>query len=208
MAIRNGPLWDKVMKGAVCLGLFLAFWSVQWVIPDFYQELFRLSLAGDVDGLIEYISSFGIYAALISIFMITVTDMTGLPSIPFLTVNGAIFGLVPGLIISWVGEVLGTELSFLILRTGLRRQAIHVISRHHLRNQLDKYSRFSTLAMARSIPYIPNVPFTAVGKVPRVVIEVLLGHDLIHLSQHGGRLMFWVVLTVLICYCWHRHQQA
>lgn len=194
MAIRNGPLWDKVMKGAVCLGLFLAFWSVQWVIPDFYQELFRLSLVGDVDGLIEYISSFGIYAALISIFMITITDM-------------------------------GTELSFLILRTGLRRQAIHVISRHHLRNQLDKYSRFSTLAMARSIPYIPNVPFTAiaavshlsqkdhflataVGKVPRVVIEVLLGHDLIHLSQHSGRLMFWVILTVLICYCWHRHQQA
>ena len=158
-----------------------------------FRKLFRLSLAGDVDGLIDYISSFGIYAALISIFMITITDMTGLPSIPFLTVNGAIFGLVPGLIVSWVGEVLGTELSFLILRTGLRRQAIHVISRHHLRNQLDKYSRFSTLAMARSIPYIPNVPFTAiaavshlsqkdhflataVGKVPRVVIEVLLGH--------------------------------
>lgn len=199
MAIRNGPLWDKVLKIAVCLGLFLAFWGVQWVIPDFYQELFRLSLAGDVDGLIDYISSFGIYAALISIFMITVTDMTGLPSIPFLTVNGAIFGLVPGLIISWVGEVLGTELSFVILRTVLRRQAIHVISRHHLRNQLDRYSRFRTLAAARS---------TAAGKVPRVVIEVLLGHDLIHISQHSGRLAFWVVLTVLLCYCWHRHQQA
>ena len=225
MAIRNGPLWDKVLKIAVCLGLFLAFWGVQWVIPGFYQELFRLSLAGDVDGLIDYISSFGIYAALISIFMITVTDMTGLPSIPFLTVNGAIFGLVPGLIISWVGEVLGTELSFVILRTVLRRQAIHVISRHHLRNQLDRYSRFRTLAAARSIPYIPNVPFTAIaavshlsqkdhflataaGKVPRVVIEVLLGHDLIHISQHSGRLAFWVVLTVLLCYCWHRHQQA
>lgn len=225
MAIRNGPLWDKVLKIAVCLGLFLVFWGVQWVIPDFYQELFRLSLAGDVDGLIDYISSFGIYAALISIFMITVTDMTGLPSIPFLTVNGAIFGLVPGLIISWVGEVLGTELSFVILRTVLRRQAIHVISRHHLKNQLDRYSRFRTLAVARSIPYIPNVPFTAiaavshlsqkdhflatvVGKVPRVVIEVLLGHDLIHISQHSGRLFFWVILTVLICYFWHRHQQA
>ena len=192
MAIRNGPLWDKVLKIAVCLGLFLAFWGVQWVIPDFYQELFRLSLAGDVDGLIDYISSFGIYAALIS---------------------------------SWVGEVLGTELSFVILRTVLRRQAIHVISRHHLRNQLDRYSRFRTLAAARSIPYIPNVPFTAIaavshlsqkdhflataaGKVPRVVIEVLLGHDLIHISQHSGRLAFWVVLTVLLCYCWHRHQQA
>jgi hypothetical protein len=64
MAIRNGPLWDKVIKGAVCLGLFLAFWSVQWVIPDFYQELFRLSLAGDVDVLIDYISSFGIFLSL------------------------------------------------------------------------------------------------------------------------------------------------
>lgn len=31
MAIRNGPLWDKVLKIAVCLGLFLAFWGVQWV---------------------------------------------------------------------------------------------------------------------------------------------------------------------------------
>lgn len=76
--------------------------------PDFYQELFRLSLAGDVDVLIDYISSFGIYAALASVsFMITVTDMTGLPSIPFLTVNGAIFGLVPGLIISWIGKSWG-----------------------------------------------------------------------------------------------------
>lgn len=27
MAIRNGPLWDKVLKIAVCLGLFLAFWG-------------------------------------------------------------------------------------------------------------------------------------------------------------------------------------
>ena len=35
MAIRNGPLWDKVLKIAVCLGLFLAFWGVQWVIPRF-----------------------------------------------------------------------------------------------------------------------------------------------------------------------------
>ena len=82
MAIRNGPLWDKVLKIAVCLILFLAFWGVQWVIPDFYQELFRLSLAGDVDGLIDYISSFGIYAALISIFMITVTDMTACRRFP------------------------------------------------------------------------------------------------------------------------------
>ena len=138
--------------------------------------------------------------------MITVTDMTGLPSIPFLTVNGAIFGLLPGLLISWVGEVLGTELSFVIMRTILRRQAIHVISRHHLRNQLDKYSRFPTLAVARSIPYIQcsftaiaavshisqkdHFLATAVGKVPRVVIEVLLGHDLIHISQHSGRLFF------------------
>lgn len=114
MAIRNGPLWDKVLKIAVCLGLFLAFWGVQWVIPDFYQELFRLSLAGDVDGLINYISSFGIYAALISIFMITVTDMTGLPSIPFLTVNGAIFGLVPGLnFLGWRSPGDGTELRYL-----------------------------------------------------------------------------------------------
>ena len=161
MAIRNGPLWDKVLKIAVCLGLFLAFWGVQWVIPDFYQELFRLSLAGDVDGLINYISSFGIYAALISIFMITVTDMTGLPSIPFLTVNGPFSDSCRALSFPWVGEVLGTELSFVIMRTILRRQAIHVISRHHLRNQLDKYSCFPTLAVARSIPYIPNVPFTA-----------------------------------------------
>ena len=35
MAIRNGPLWDKVLKIAVCLGLLLAFWGYQRVIPDF-----------------------------------------------------------------------------------------------------------------------------------------------------------------------------
>ncbi|WP_293988200.1 TVP38/TMEM64 family protein [Megasphaera sp.] len=222
MSIRNGPLWDRVLKLAVLLLIGFELWLVQVVIPDFYSQLFHLTLAGDIDGLIRYISSFGAYAAAISVFMITLTDTTGLPAIPFLTVNGAIFGLLPGLILSWIGEVLGTELNFIILRTVLRREALRVISRHHLRTQMNKYSNVRTLTIARAIPYIPNIPFTAlaavspislkdhtiataVGKIPHVVIEVWLGHDLIYFSQHSERLVFWVAAAAVICYLWKRH---
>ncbi|MDU5310354.1 MAG: TVP38/TMEM64 family protein, partial [Dialister sp.] len=62
-------------------------------------------------------------------------------------------------------------------------------------------------------PYSPNILFTAIavltklttrqhlrasliGKIPSVAIEVILGHDLIHFSEHGMRFVILFILTL------------
>ena len=77
--------------------------------PEFYDQTIQLTLAGDIDGLGDYISSFGYGAFAVSIGLLIFCNVFGIPTIPFLTVNGALFGLIPGLVISWLGEVLGIE---------------------------------------------------------------------------------------------------
>jgi uncharacterized membrane protein YdjX (TVP38/TMEM64 family) len=155
--------------------------------------------------------------------MIILTNMTGLPSIPFLTVNGVIFGLGPGIIISWVGEVVGIDSGFIIMRHILRDKAKKLIAKKGMAAKLDSYSTIRTMTIARAIPYTPNVLFTAIGalssitfrdhtvatligKVPAVVVEVWLGHDLLKFSKYGGRFLIWVVVVsiIYVLYRWYR----
>ena len=84
-----------------------------WYInPHFYKTIWQLSARGDMMGLSEYIASFGYFSAIITIVLLAICNMTGLPTIPFLTVAGIIFGIIPGIIISWLGEFIGCILSF------------------------------------------------------------------------------------------------
>ena len=112
-------------------------------------------MEGDLDGLTDYIASFGYSAILVSVFMIIFANALAIPSIPFLTVNGVIFGLVPGIIISWIGEVLGIEVSFRLTRTLLRNQAKKVIQRSNKLEKLDSYSCIRTIMLGRAIPILP-----------------------------------------------------
>lgn len=112
------------------IGIFLlllagtaCFFAVKTYYPEFYDMTISLTLAGDVDGLSAYISSFGYGAFAVSILLLVVCNVLGIPTIPFLTINGALFGILPGIIISWVGEVVGIEISFHIGRIFLRKEA-------------------------------------------------------------------------------------
>lgn len=79
--------------------------------------------------------------------------------------------------------------------------------------KLDRYSSVKNMALARAIPYSPNILMTAVavlsklstkehfkatfiGKIPSVVIEVVLGHDLIYFSEHWLRFVILLILCV------------
>ena len=78
-------------------GVVLILWLIQVMLPDFYSTMWWLMIRGDLDGLTDYIASFGYAAIGVSVFMIAFVNAIGIPSIPFLTVNGIIFGLVPGI---------------------------------------------------------------------------------------------------------------
>lgn len=208
-------------------GIILILWLIQVMLPDFYSTMWWLMIRGDLDGLTDYISSFGYAAIGVSVFMIAFVNAIGIPSIPFLTVNGIIFGLVPGILISWVGEVIGIEISFRLTRTLLRNQAKKVICRSNMLEKLDSYSCIRTIMIGRAIPYSPNVVVTAfsalshisyrdhfianaIGKIPAVVVEVWLGHDLLRIQEHWGRLLILLVAVAIVYgFIWwqkkHRH---
>lgn len=205
--------WLMRLGGVLLVALM--FWSIQLAAPDFYSIMWHLTVRGDLDGLADYISSFGFYAIGVSIFMIAFVNAIGLPSIPFLTVNGIIFGLIPGIIISWIGEVIGIEISFRLTRTLLRKQAQKVISKSKMLEKLDSYSCIRTVMLGRAVPYAPNVVVTAfsalshisyrdhfianlIGKLPAVTVEVWLGHDLLRIQEHWGRLIILLVIVAVI----------
>ena len=190
----------------------ISVYLVRMYYPEFYYHTIHLTMAGDVDGLADYISSFGYGAFLVSIGLLIFYNLQGI--LQFIhTVNGALFGLLSGIFISWVGEVIGIEISFHIGRIFFRKEARRLIEKKHMLTKLDKYSCVKNMALARAIPYSPNILFTAIavlskltsrehlkstliGKIPSVIIEVWLGHDLIYFSEHGTR--FIVLLFLLL----------
>lgn len=223
--VKKRTVYDILVKTAVIVVIAVIFISIHWVIPDFYSTLWHLTWRGDVDGLSAYVSSFGYGAWAISVFMIALCNVTGLPSIPFLTVNGVIFGLGPGLIVSWLGEVIGVELSFLIMRTIFHESTQQFIERRGLTAKVKSYSTLRNMIMLRSIPYSPNVVITAIaavsavtmrhhfiatiiGKVPSVGIEVWLGHDLLNFAEHGARFCVLAIVTIVVCYLYRRYRNG
>ena len=199
---------DKLKKVLGLIGLILicavSFFIVKTYYPEFYYHTVSLTMAGDINGLSKYISSFGYGAFAVSLGLLVFCNIFCIPTILFLTINGALFGLIPGLLVSYLGEVIGIELSFHIGRVFFRKEAREFIEQKHMLTKLDKYGSVKNMALARSIPYSPNILITAlavlsklsikehlkatlIGKIPSVLIEVLLGHDLIYFSKHGDR---------------------
>lgn len=188
-------------------------WYINYLNPHFYKTIWQLSARGDIMGLSEYIASFGYFSAIITIVLLAICNMTGLPTIPFLTVAGIIFGIIPGIIISWLGEFIGCILSFVFTRFFFRAHTEKLIEKNNMLTRLDSYSNMKSMLIARSIPYSPNILITAlgavsslsfkahfwatfIGKWPSVIIEVFLGHDLLNLAEHGLRFIFLVVLCI------------
>ena len=218
---------DKLKKVLGLIGLILicavSFFIVKTYYPEFYYHTVSLTMAGDINGLSKYITSFGYGAFAVSLGLLVFCNIFCIPTIPFLTINGALFGLIPGLLVSYLGEVIGIELSFHIGRVFFRKEAREFIEQKHMLTKLDKYGSVKNMALARSIPYSPNILITAlavlsklsikehlkatlIGKIPSVLIEVLLGHDLIYFSKHGDRFVLMLLLVIGICAV-HRWQK-
>ena len=218
---------DKLKKVLGLIGLILicavSFFIVKTYYPEFYYHTVSLTMAGDINGLSKYITSFGYGAFAVSLGLLVFCNIFCIPTIPFLTINGALFGLIPGLLVSYLGEVIGIELSFHIGRVFFRKEAREFIEQKHMLTKLDKYGSVKNMALARSIPYSPNILITAlavlsklsikehlkatlIGKIPSVLIEVLLGHDLIYFSKHGDRFVLMLLLVIGICavHRWHK----
>jgi putative membrane protein len=213
-----------LLSGLVLLGLL-----VYVLVPGFYDDMWELILSGDVQRMAEVLQSYGPWAMVISFALDVLINALGfLPSIFFSTANGLLFGVVPGIIISWLAETVGVVLSFMIMRYILRDTAHKVIEKSEFLLKVDDFSGKNGLVMmlfARSIPYFPSGIITAlgaisqislrdyiianlIGKFPSTALEVIVGHDTVLLQDNLGRLAVVVlVATVIYFLLWKGYQR-
>ena len=207
-----------ITKLVVFLGLGLLVAAIEFFAEDFFQRTFTLAVSGNVNGLVEYLRSFGPWALVIS-FLLDVLINAGsvFPSVFLSTANGLIFGLPLGIVVSWLAETVGVVLSFLLMRFFFRDTAELLIAKSNSLQHIDEASGEKGLywmAVARMLPYVPSGILTAigavsrisvkdyiianlVGKFPSTALEVVIGHDLVNFQENSLRLGVLVSIGIL-----------
>ncbi|WP_425061017.1 hypothetical protein SCACP_17840 [Sporomusa carbonis] len=185
--------------------------------PEFFHHAYGIIEKGDIAALAEYLRSFGTSAILITIILFVVMTFTIV--FPFMILSGAagiVFGLFWGIIISWAGEVTGALFMFVFARYFFRHAVEGWIAKSRYLKQVDDYSAangFKALLIARLLPLAPSGIITAVaaiskisfkdfflatvlGKLPPVVVKVLLGHDIVFAGENMNRLIAIILLVI------------
>jgi uncharacterized membrane protein YdjX (TVP38/TMEM64 family) len=143
-----------------------------------------------------------------------------IPSVFITGANVLMWGPWLGGLYSWIGEVLGSSVAFILYRKGI--YAVKVVRHQHWKwiqmiNQSSAGGQALTLILARITPLIPSVivnllgaitsiPFslfflaTAIGKLPSITLEVLISYDFIHIQQNYIRLGMTLIVCILIIF--------
>ena len=107
--------------------------------PSFYSDFWRVATSGSMQETMDYIASFGIWAMVFSFLLDVLINALGfLPSIFVSTANGLLFGIVPGIILSWLAETTGVIISFILMRTILRSSAEKLIAKSKYLKKADE----------------------------------------------------------------------
>lgn len=197
--------------------------------PVLFTKLAYLTVAGDIAAIVEILRSYGMWAMAVSAVLNILINILGfLPSIFISTANGVVFGIIPGVIISWLSESAGVIISFWLMRGLLRRAAERIIAQYCYLKKVDEFSGangFKMMLLARALPYFPSGIITAVGavssirfqdyalatllgKLPATALEVLIGHDVVTYEQNISRLSLLTgMLLLLYLMLWRRKRR-
>lgn len=218
---------DTISKIVVAVLLIALVGLIHVFAQDFFTNTFKLAISGNVNGLVEYLRSFGPWAMVVS-FVLDVLINAGsiFPSIFLSTANGLIFGLPVGILISWLAETVGVVISFLLMRFFFRSTAEKLIAKSNSLKHIDEASGkhgLEWMAFARALPYFPSGILTAVGavssisvrdyiianligKFPSTALEVVIGHDIVNYKENSERLAILVIVVVLIFWGYKRYR--
>ncbi|HIU64577.1 MAG TPA: TVP38/TMEM64 family protein [Candidatus Avacidaminococcus intestinavium] len=221
---------ESSVKIIAFLLILLLFGAIYLLLPDFFSTVITLITSGNVNELIEFLRSFGVWAVVISFFLDILINAVGfLPSIFISTANGILFGLPLGILVSWLAETIGVIISFLLMRYFFRSSAEIVISKSQNLERLNELSGqkgLQVMAILRTLPYFPSGILTAlgavskmsvrdyvianfIGKFPSTALEVIVGHDVINFRQNMDRLALIATLIALIYgyILWRNHKK-
>ncbi|AEI42442.1 TVP38/TMEM64 family protein [Paenibacillus mucilaginosus] len=169
----------------------------------------------DIQHLSDTLRSLGLIGQVFGALLILL--QTIVPFVPFVVVAGAnvlLFGFWLGFLVNYVFACLGAILAFYGTRSFGREWAQARLSKHRIAGRFnEKLGKHGLLyiTLSRVTPVLPSFGInmaaavmnvrsrdfilgTLIGKSPMILLESLIGHDLLHFTQYKGRLL--VLLAV------------
>lgn len=162
------------------------------------------------------------WAGPLYVLAFTVIATVGLPVTVLSIVGGALFGTTRGVLLAWIGAMIGTVTAYILARSIGQGPVKRFLGRHKLLNELQKRSDFWALLRLRVLPLAPFAVLnylagivgtslrrlllvTAIGALPTLVVYGYAGSEIVTgLEQAGDARLraFWIaggVTLVMIC---------
>lgn len=193
---------------------------VTWLVHFlFFTRMGSRLLHTNVEELSEGLRSFGVFAVFLGMAAVILQSIV--PFVPFVLVAGAnvlVFGLAGGFLINYVMSVVGAYLAFIIGRHFGNDWVQNKLSKFAVVQQFSRKMEqqgFFYVLIGRLIPVLPStavslaagasnvkirhfIAATIIGKLPIVLLESFIGHDLLHFHSYRKRLFILVLIFVLL----------
>ena len=158
--MTKGVRKNKYIPQVIMVLLFILFIIAYMTVGDvkiFVNKIFVLFASMDVEVVAEYIRSYGIYAMIISFFLMMFQSIAApLPAFLITFANAAIFGWWQGALLSWTSAMAGAAMCFYISRI-LGRDVVEKMTSKFAMESIDGFfERYGkhTIVICRLLPFV------------------------------------------------------
>ena len=206
---------NKRIAQIILIALLVVAVICYFIIPElkyFLNNIIKLLSSTNIESIADYIRSFGIYAVIISFFLMVFQSLVApLPAFLITFANAAIFGWWQGAILSWTSSMVGAALCFYISKILGRDVAEKLTSKLALSSVDSFFERYGkhTILICRLLPFVSfdivsyaagltSMGFlsffiaTGIGQLPATIVYSYVGGMLT-----GGAKMLVTALLIL-----------
>nr|WP_277231293.1 TVP38/TMEM64 family protein [Romboutsia timonensis] len=197
------------------IGIIIALVLIYLFVPtvnDIVNNMTSYLVKLDMEGLKEYILSFGIWGPVVSFLLMILQSVAApLPAFVITFANAALFGWVYGAILSWTSAMAGAAICFYIAKF-LGRNTVENLTSKFALDDVDKFfAKYGkhTILIARLLPFmsfdlvsyaagLTSMSFssffiaTGIGQLPATIVYSYVGGML----TGGAKLMMTGLLTL------------
>ena len=202
---------SKIILLVVLLCCVLAYFFIP-AVNQIFNKIFVMFASGDFTEVKQFISSYGVYAAVISFALMVLQSIVApLPAFMLTFANANLFGWWQGAILSWSSAMAGAAVCFYIARILGRDVAERLTSKTGLKqidNFFEKYGN-NTILICRLLPFVSfdyvsyaagltSMSFwdffiaTGIGQLPATIVYSYVGGFLT-----GGARLFMLGLLIM-----------
>lgn len=205
-------IYFKIILGLIIVSMILLY-IFNPIVNEKINNIIKILSSADINKVVNYIKSFGPYAAIISfLLMVFQSLLAPIPAFLITFANAMIFGWWQGAILSWTSSMVGAVICFYIARIFGRDVVLKFASNAAL-NQIENYFKkygSKTILICRLLPFVSfDIVSYFAGLTPMSIASFILATGIGQLpatiiySYVGGMLtggVKYVVIGLLILF--------